>query len=437
MKKCDVIVVGAGVAGLACAGDLARRGAHVRVLEARNRVGGRVWTVRPHGWPGPVELGAEFIHGGNDALWALVRRAKVKTSRLPGKHWLHSDGDLKRADDVVDRIAGVTEQIDAKRMRGWSFAKFLKQVANEVEAKDRELAAGFVEGFEAAPMDEMSAAAAEGESPDDSEQFTVPDSYDALVQQLAEEAVSAGAEFWLESEVTRIRWRKGSVAVRIRGRADEFKARCAVLTLPIGVLQAATVRFEPALTMKRTALAGIGNGQVIRLTLRLDAERWRALRVRAKAPAGRLRFGFIHSRVDGVPVWWSLSNAPVLTGWAGGPAASALANCGDSALTRRGVKSLSELLDLAPDILRKAIRDVRVHRWGRDEWSRGAYSFTMAGHNDAAAKLREPVRDTLFFAGEATADGKEVGTVHGALSSGLRAAGEVNERFQGRRAKRR
>ena len=239
--------------------------------------------------------------------------------------------------------------------------------------------------------------------------------------------MAVGAEIWLESEVTRIRWRKGSVQVHVRGNAEELGARSAVLTLPVGVWQSETVRFEPELKMKRAAIAGIGSGQVIRLTFRLDAARWRALRARAKAPAGSMRFGFIHSRVDGVPVWWSLSNVPVLTGWAGGPAASALAKSGDATVRRRAVKSLAELINLPAEELRRAIRDVQMHRWDRDEWSRGAYSFTTAGHDDAAQKLREPVRGTLFFAGEATADGNEIGTVHGALSSGLRATREVAE----------
>lgn len=424
MKECDVIVIGAGVAGLAAAGELARERFYVRVLEARERVGGRVWTVHPRGWNGPVELGAEFIHAGNKALWAVVRKAKLKTQLTPGKHWLGREEGIEAAHDLAERIAGVTGQIDAKRMKGWSFAKFLRRAAKDVEREDRELAASFVEGFEAAPMDEMSAASLEGESPDDAEQFIVPDGYEGVVNQLAEEAVVAGVEFWLESVVTRVRWRSGGVAVRLRG-GEELSARAAVVTLPIGVWQAGAVTFEPALRAKTRAAAGIGNGQVVRMTWRLDARRWRALRAKARKPAGTMRFGFIHSRVAGVPVWWSLTNAPVLTGWAGGPAAMALSKASGAEVRRRAEESLAILLGVSTAAVRGVMRDVQTHRWDRDEWSRGAYSFTKAGQDAAAARLRAPVRGTLFFAGEATADGEEVGTVHGALSSGLRAAEEV------------
>ena len=75
--------------------------------------------------------------------------------------------------------------------------------------------------------------------------------------------------------------------------------------------------------------------------------------------------------------------------------------------------------------IRERVIAWETHNWSRDPFSRGAYSFISAGHEDAAKTLREPVQDTLFFAGEATADGEEVGTVHGALASGLRAAAEA------------
>ncbi|QYM80106.1 FAD-dependent oxidoreductase [Horticoccus luteus] len=428
MKDCDVIVIGAGVAGLAAAGGIARDGWHVRVIEARDRVGGRVWTIRPRGWCEPVELGAAFVHGGNAALWAAMRRAKMATRRTPGKHWLGNVDGIEATNDLSRRIVGVTQRIDAQRMRGWSFARFLKTVAGDVSADDRMLTESFVEGFEAASLDEMSAASLAGESPDDAEQFIVPGGYDGLVQQLAEEAVGAGAEFELKEEVTDVRWRKGDVAVRLRG-GDMRRARAVVVTLPIGVWHQGSVTFAPRLRAKERAAARIGNGQVVRLTLRLDVGRWRALRARGRAPAGRLGFGFIHSRIAGVPVWWSMTKTPVLTGWAGGPAASVLRGATDGEVRQRAEQSLATLLGVPVTALRGAVRGIKLHRWDRDPWSGGAYSFVRAGGEGAARALRAVVQETMFFAGEATAEGEEVGTVHGALGSGVRAAEEVRNVF--------
>jgi monoamine oxidase len=89
------------------------------------------------------------------------------------------------------------------------------------------------------------------------------------------------------------------------------------------------------------------------------------------------------------------------------------------------VASLAEWLGVTPTAVRRAILGWEMHDWTSDPFSRGAYSFSAAGADDAPARLRAPLQETLFFAGEATADGEDIGTVHGALASGLRAAREI------------
>jgi monoamine oxidase len=169
----------------------------------------------------------------------------------------------------------------------------------------------------------------------------------------------------------------------------------------------------------------MGLGQVMRLALRFDGRRWRALLPPALRRHAHAGFGFIHSRVDGVPVWWAMSRLPVLTGWAGGPAAIRLARCTKRGVLKHAVASLSRIFSVSKETLRGCVIGCESHNWTRDPFSRCAYSFTAAGQEKAAAQLRRPVQRTLFFAGEATADGEEVGTVHGALASGLRAAREA------------
>jgi monoamine oxidase len=112
-------------------------------------------------------------------------------------------------------------------------------------------------------------------------------------------------------------------------------------------------------------------------------------------------------------------------GWAGGPAAKRLLKLSPAARRACAVRSLAEILQVKPAALKKAVAGWLSHDWTHDPFSRGAYSFTAAGADDGAEQLSEPVQDTIFFAGEATADGAEVGTVHGALRSGIRAAREV------------
>jgi monoamine oxidase len=424
----DVIVIGGGVAGLAAARELGRRGFLVTLLEARDRLGGRVWTLRPRGWNGPVELGAEFIHAGNAPLWRRVRRHRIGHCPVPPRHWWLADGHLEQIDDIAERIEHVTGQIDPKRMQGWSFADFMAGRAKAFAPEDRALARGFVEGFQAASTHRMSAAALADETLDDDEQFRLPRGYDQLVEALVGELPPKRVNVFLGTVVRLIDWRRSGVDV-LAGRRG-FSARAVIITLPLGVWQArppqrGAVEFKPPLRARQKLIAKMGVGEVIRLSMRFDARRWKSILPDSLSRKARGGFGFIHSQVEGVPIWWSLSSAPVLTGWVGGPAAATLAERSKSGVFEKALTSLSRVLGATKRDVRRAVAAWETHNWSRDPFSRGAYSFTAAGSENAAEKLREPMQDTLFFAGEATADGEEVGTVHGALASGLRAAKEV------------
>jgi monoamine oxidase len=425
----DVIVVGGGVSGLAAAAALSRAGFKVTLLEARKRLGGRVYTAHAKGWPGPIELGAEFIHEGNRAFWQLLRRQGVKARHVPVAHWLYRDGHLERIADVTAAIGRVTGKIAPRKMRRWSFADFLRFKRKEFSPAERALASDFIEGFQAASKQRMSAPAVAGETLDTSEQFCLPKGYAGVVNALLAQINRDGVRLVRHFIVRDIAWRAGGVTVRTGTRT--FRAPAVVITVPLGVLQArrsqrGSLRFDPPLREKARLIARMQMGHVIRLTLRFDPKRWPVITPAAlqKARAG---FGFIHSRVEGVPVWWSLSNNRVLTGWAGGPAAMALACRSKTSIRNQALDSLGEIFATPKSALRRALQGFATHNWSRDPFSRGAYSYTAAGLDDASKRLREPVANTLFFAGEATADGEEIGTVHGAYSSGLRVAKEVQE----------
>lgn len=431
-SSADVIAIGGGVAGLAAAVQLGRAGYNVILLEARDRLGGRILTVRPRGWSGPVELGAEFVHAGNDALWRRLRKHRIATRLVPQRHWSFREGraaQLEEIDDLAAQIGRVTGEIRSRKMKGRSFAEFMRGSAAEAfAAGDRALATGFVEGFQAAPAREMSAAALADETLDDDDQFVVPRGYDRFVAGLAGELPRKRVRVALRTAVTRIEWRRGSV--RVHAGRKIFSARAVVVTIPLGVWlarppQRGAIVFEPALHAKRKLAEKMGVGHVVRVALRFDARRWEKTLPETLRGRARGGFGFVHSRIAGVPVWWSMSGAPVLTGWAGGPAAVALAERSKRGIVDQALDSLGQIFGAAKRDLRRAVSGWAMHNWSRDPFGRGAYSFTAAGGEDAAARFREPVRGTLFFAGEATADGEEVGTVHGALASGLRAAEEV------------
>lgn len=422
----DVIVVGGGVAGLAAARELARAGKSVVLLEARRRWGGRVFTVRPAGWPRPVELGAEFVHVGNPPLWRLLRRACLPVRRIATPHWLQRAGRWERIRDLDERLACVTRRIRPGRACQLSFAEYFRRHPAAVAPEEWALARNFVEGFEAAPLGRISARSLAGETMDERHQYRLPHGYDEVVDALVREAREAGATLRNGVAVEAVWWRRGRVELRAHD-GTSFLARRAVITWPLGVWQARTgrgaVTFEPELKQKRAWAGRMAMGHVIRLTLRFRPGPWRKLAHRL--PALRAGPAFVHSQVSGVPVWWALTRQPVMTGWAGGPVAIALGKRPGAVVRDRALRSLARLAGTEFAVLRAALADWQLHDWSRDPFARGAYSFTAAGADDAGRRLRAPVQRTLYFAGEATADGGEVGTVHGALGSGVRAAREV------------
>jgi hypothetical protein len=150
--------------------------------------------------------------------------------------------------------------------------------------------------------------------------------------------------------------------------------------------------------------------------------------VRLRAPLtfarpGDYDGGFLHAWHAPLPTVWPLA-PDTFVAWAGGDQAASLPNT-RSALQEAAVASLAELAGVTPQVLAAEVADVESADWSGDPFTRGAYAVTLAGQTRDAARLAEPIRGTLFFAGEAT-ELDHAGTVDGALASGVRAAGEVD-----------
>lgn len=423
----DVIVVGAGAAGLAAAARLARKLKRTVVLEARDRIGGRIWVERLRGWPGPVELGAEFVHAGNASMSAWVRRGDLRQVPVADRHWLVEQGRGVAVPKAWDRIDAVMRRI-GPRFRG-SFGEWLGRHADELPAADRVLASTFVEGFHAAPLDRMSARTLYRATLGDEEQTRLRDGYGALVDVLQCALPPDRVTLELGTVVSRVRWRRHAVVLEAGERT--WRARAALVTVPAGVLSAGAgergaLRFSPKLPDKDQTWQALGVGHALRVILRLRRDAWVRgfLPAELRASQGRA-FGFLHSDESAFPVWWSKGPQPILVGWSGGPAAERMAGWKPDMIYREARRALARLTGGAESAIDRAVLDWRTHDWAGDPFTRGAYSFSVAGGEDAPRRAAAPVQNTLFFAGEATADPLELGTVHGALASGERAAAEI------------
>jgi monoamine oxidase len=427
----DAIVIGAGAAGLAAAQGLAGRSVRVVLLEARDRIGGRVWSRPVPRTATPVELGAEFIHGPGELTMRLLRDAGMATIDTGGEEWTCSkDGELRREDRDYSSFAGIVEAAHALA-DDESVDRFLRRF--EGDEATREAATtmrAFVEGFDAADPAIASARAMADEwrSGVDFAIARPLGGYRPMFDHLRDTCVAAGVQMCLSTIVRRISWRRGVVAIDANccGTSRTIHARVAILTLPVGVFRhrgdETGVAFDPQLpAAKIEALRSIEMGHAVRVALWFRTAFWERIR------NGRYRdAGFFRCERQPFPTYWT--QLPVrnelVVAWVGGPRAIALSRVAEGDLIERALNGFGALFN-QPELVRQEFEGGLTHDWSRDPFARGAYSYVAVGGGDARAALAAPVDDTLFFAGEATSTDGQSGTVNGALETGERAAAEA------------
>jgi monoamine oxidase len=433
----DVVVVGAGAAGLAAAEVLSRAGLTVAILEARSRTGGRIRTRRFRGWPLPIELGAEFVHGRSEEIFNIAREAGLLIDRLPETRWSRARDGLRADHDLWARYEKITRQM-RRRGRDRSVAEFLRS-RRAMPGPQKRFLAAMVEGYHAAPLERASeqalSTAGEGRtSPEERAQFRVVSGYDGVIDWLRSRLDRNRCRVSLSTVVERIQWKGGRVSVSAVG-GETFRAGRAIVTVPVGVLKAApgepgALRFDPEVDAARRALEKIEMGQATRIVLRFREAFWEEedtlQRVFANKPREPVDLAFLHDWRAALPTWWTAAPAqvPLLVGWAGGPAAEALRRLTSDALLGQALETLGSLFRTDARKLRALLSDWRWHDWNADPFARGAYSYQAVGGASAPSRLAEPIEKTLFFAGEAT-EREENGTVQGAIVSGRKAARRV------------
>jgi monoamine oxidase len=423
----DVVVIGAGAAGLAAARAISEAGRRVVVLEGRGRMGGRILTVHDPEWAVAAELGPEFLHGEAEDARRIVDGAGLGVLEIPDRHVRAERGRITRMDDSWERLLRVRRRF-ARLRRDVSVAEALVRLS--IPAADRKLARLFVEGYYAAPLDRASARWLAAGDDEDTEfrQYRLAEGYDGLVRWLADGLDPRRVDVRLSTAAEMVRWTRGTVEVGVRrafggGYRGRVRARACVVTVPMGVLQAApgepaAIRFEPDPPALARARRAVISSNVCKLLLRFREPLWEKV-----VPRGA---DFLHDESGPFPTWWTANpmRAPVLTAWAAGPRADELAGLDEGALVARAIDALASTLGRPRRTVASQLLAWKSHDWRRDPWSRGAYAAVAVGGTPAQAALARPVEGTLFFAGEAT-EAKETGTVSGALSSGARAARQV------------
>ena len=424
MKKFDVIIIGAGASGLMAAKILCEAKKNVCILEARDRIGGRVHTFFKNGFSKPIEAGGEFIHGNLDLTINLLKEAGIQFHKTDGELWQVKNNKLiKRADFIehADQLMKKLKELD----HDISVAELLKKYFTDEKysAMKRSLQQ-YIEGYDAADINYASALALkeEWEKGDDSEQYKIEGGYGPLLDRLKNNCLQNGCSIHLNVIAKKIKWDDNEVEI-ITAENKSFVANKVIITVPLPFLTGeendAAISFTPSLPEINAAAKQIGYGGVIKIIVEFTHAFWET----GERKADDLFFLFSE---EIIPTWWTQlpDKTPILTGWLAGPKSNALAKEDNDSILQQALLSLSNIFAIDIKILQQHLKGSHVHNWVTDPFSKGAYSYNSITTAAAKKIVATPVANTLFFAGEAL-DKNSSATVDAALHSGKDVAERV------------
>jgi monoamine oxidase len=428
-----VVVVGGGLAGLTAARDLARQGAEVRVVEARDRLGGRVWTLRDDEFSRePIEAGGEFIDGDHTAIRELARELDVAVVRvirggfglaldIEGKLRIHATQQTiwKAFKRALARDAKALQSGECNWNGSVAAAAGQRSLDALLRARnarpDVRAMAAALSGFFLADSDALSALVGVELSMEDTDPGHVPlyrvrGGNDLLINALARDK---NLRFSLRRAVKRVEQTAQAVSLSVvepHGEIEMLSADYVVVTVPPPVLR--TWTFTPALPPEqRRAFDRISYGSATKALLRFDTRWWRR-RNRPRAFGTNLPIGAVWEATE------VQSGPAVLTLLAGGRASEQLQELVESGGGEAVVERLRWLGAPSP------LREIRSLTWERDRWARGGYAFFGPSFEPSWRDDLARAFGRIIFAGDHTSREWQ-GYMNGAVESGQRAAKEV------------
>ena len=420
-RDVDVLVIGAGIAGLAAARVVTASGRSCAVLEARDRIGGRIWTSTS--WPDlPVDLGASWIHGSDgNPVYDEANRLGLATTVFDvgspdgaGSYVLYSAGGFRIDEDPIEgRVAAVIRQLERAADTGGSGSIAMRAGLDGLPprlrdlARQPEVAASLTDyaGDYGATTEDLALSALSEEDSFPGYQRVFPAGYGQLTERLAD-----GLPVRVGTPVTGISLGRGAPVVVDAG-GEQWRAAKVIVTVSLGVLKSGSIGFDPPLPAPHArAIGALGMGRFEKLILRFPDAFWDdvdQIQVLAEPGAPFTSWYNLH-RVTGQPALMALN---------GGAAATAAA----APVDQQTAAAADLLARIYPGRFQPPLA-AQASNWWADEFSRGSYSFTAAGSGTAdRVALAEPVDGRLWLAGEAQ-DPRRHSTVHGAFASGAAAA---------------
>jgi monoamine oxidase len=434
MKNSDILIIGAGATGLMAARTLAKAGKQVTVLEARDRMGGRIHTLHNESFFKHAELGAEFVHGDLPVTLNLLKEAGIEYYPSTAEMWSYENGQFKTGDEP-GQDWDLFLQRTARLKEDCSITEFLnREFSGDEHATLRKAVIRFAAGYDTANPDDASTIALgkEWQNDDEEAQHRVKGGYATMINYLADECKQAGGEIYLNSVVTDVYWEDQKVQASVAD-GTIYYAKQMLIALPLGVLKAAkteqgAIAFHPPIPQYENAIQTMGFGAIIKILLEFDTPFWEDESMRTITGKDPMKMGFVLSD-QVVPTWWTQlpQHGPVLTGWLGGPPAAEKQHLTEDDLLELALSSLGNIFKLNPATLRDTLMAFNCVDWTADPYTRGSYAYDTVAAPAARKLLSTPINNTVFFAGEYLYDGPAMGTVEAALTSGNEVAKKMTD----------
>lgn len=420
----DIIIIGGGAAGLMAAKLLSAKDKKVLVLEAKDRLGGRIHRIEILSFP--AEAGAEFIHGNLKVTFDLLKEAGLKKEKLKGKFcrvekgkWNAENNPVLHWELLIKKLTELDEDV--------TIEVFLSQYFQSKKYVTlRKQFRRYIEGYDAADPENTSVFAIRKEmEAEDEDQFRPAPDYYALINFLKETFLKNHGTIKTGEPVLKVINGKN---IEVYNGNGKYLCKKLIIAVPLGVLQCRKnekgfINFPLTLKNYISAAKKIGNGGVIKFLLEFDKAFWLEKEFLDKRNIPAPSYIFADTII---PTWWTQypSKKPLLTGWVAGPSSWKMKNYSEKKFWELILQSLSKIFSMPVTELEIRLKKMIVMNWNKEPHFLGGYSYPTPETESAQKFLRQPFENAIYFTGEYLAENSS-SAVDAALQSGIYVAQQI------------